>query len=64
MDIQFSQQERLCFEDDKEAFTVECNNQIEAENSSHQALKRAWEQLSFRIRYDKSKIIRTEYETE
>ena len=29
---------------------VECNNQIEAENSSHQALKRAWEQLSFRIR--------------
>ena len=54
----------LCYEDDEEAFTVECNNQIEAENSSHQALKRAWEQLSFRIRYDKSKIIRTRYETE
>ena len=43
---------------------AETNNQIEAENSSHQALKRAWEQLSFRIRYDKSKIIRTRYETE
>ena len=41
-----------------------CNNQIEAENSSHQALKRAREQLSYRIRYDKSKTIRTEFETE
>ena len=55
---------QLCFEDEKEAFTVECNNQIEAENSSHQALKRAREQLSYRIRYDKSKTIRTEFETE
>ena len=61
----FSQQvKNVSFEDEKEAFTVECNNQIEAENSSHQALKRAWEQLSYRIRYDKSKTIRTESDTE
>ena len=47
------------------AFTAaESNNQIEAENSSHQALKRAWEQLSYRIRYDKSKTIRTESDRE
>ena len=64
MDPNLLSNKQLCYEDEEEAFTVECNNQIEAENSSHQALKRAWEQLSFRIRYDKSKIIRTEYETE
>ena len=47
------------------AFTAaESNNQIEAENSSHQALKRAWEQLSYRIRYDKSKTIRAHCDTE
>ena len=46
------------------AFTAaESNNQIEAENSSHQALKRAWEQLSYRIRYDKSKTIRARCDT-
>ena len=47
------------------AFTAaESNNQIEAENSSHQALKRAWEQLSYRIRYDKSKTITARCDTE
>ena len=47
------------------AFTAaESNNQIEAENSSHQALKRAWEQLSYRIRYDKSKTIKARCDTE
>ena len=46
------------------AFTAaESNNQIEAENPSHQALKRAWEQLSYRIRYDKSKTIRARCDT-
>ena len=46
------------------AFTAaESNNQIEAENSSHQALKRAWEQLSYRIRYDKSKTITARCDT-
>ena len=47
------------------AFTAaESNNQIEAENPSHQALKRAWEQLSYRIRYDKSKTITARCDTE